>query len=68
MLHSTPKRFDHRVSASPQRAIHKEAIDSGLTITLIDKRLKLKETLTLMREIGGDRHRAVLPSPSISQN
>lgn len=41
---------------------------SSLTITLIDKGLKLKETWTLMREIDWDWQRAVLPSPLISQN
>lgn len=51
---------------NPQRTIHKEKINSSPTITLIDKGLKLKETLTLMRKIGRDRYRAVLPSPSIN--
>lgn len=67
-LHSSPISLTVVFLLCPQWLIYKEAINSLLTITLIDKGLKLKETLTLMREIGGDRQWAVLPSPLISQD
>lgn len=49
-----------------QQAIHKGTINGNLTITLIDKELKLKESLTLMRETV--REGAALLSPLISQS
>lgn len=50
MLQGPSDSLNIEVLLTQHQAEHKEAINGNLTITLIDKELKLKESLTLMRE------------------